>query len=331
MSDVGMQSEAEGRRGSAPSATNGHESNDEGRSSGAERAAVGLGLLSLGLGLGELVAPRALLRLIGVRPGPLRAGVLRGLGARELAVGAGLLAGKRSAPWLWARVAGDVIDLGLCVAALRASRPGRGRAVGALTALGAVTALDTVAAVVSSREEGARVVEPVRRSVTIARRRDEVYQFWRNLGNAPSFMADVESVEILDGRRSRWTARGPEGPVVSWEAVVDEDLPNEQLGWHSIEGADIRTEGMVTFSDAPGGRGTEVHLALRYGPPAGGAARAASFLWKAAAGLRLEADLRRCKQLLETGHVVHSDASAHRGPHPGRPATSPALQTGGAS
>jgi uncharacterized membrane protein len=88
---------------------------------------------------------------------------------------------------------------------------------------------------------------------------------------------------------------------------------------------------MVTFSDAPGGRGTEVHLALRYAPPAGGGAgpSVASFLWKAAVGLRIEADLRRCKQLLETGHVVHSDASAHRGPHPGRPSTSAAIHAGG--
>ena len=90
------------------------------------QAAVGLGLLGLGLGLGQLLAPRALARVLGVRDGALAKGLLRGLGARQLVVAVGLLAGKRSKPWLWARVAGDVVDLALLGAAVRAEPTHRG-------------------------------------------------------------------------------------------------------------------------------------------------------------------------------------------------------------
>ena len=272
------------------------------------QGAVGLGLLGLASGLGELLAPRALARLLGVRRGALTTGLVRGLGAREVAVAAGLLAGKRSKGWLWARVAGDVVDLALLGVALRAEPPHRGRVIGALAVAGAVTALDAAYAVKATRDDRVRVVPPVRRSVTIARPRGEVYRFWRDLGNAPVFMSDIESVDVIDARRSRWSAHGPVGPVVSWEAEIVEDRPGELLSWHSIEGAEVQTEGDVRFAAAPGARGTEVHLELRYGPPDGSTARVAAFLWKAAAAHRVEADLRRCKQLIETGHVVHSDA-----------------------
>ena len=136
-------------------------------------------------------------------------------------------------------------------------------------------------------------------------------------------MSDIESVDVIDARRSRWSARGPVGPVVSWEAEVIEDRPGERLVWRSIEGSEVRTEADVRFDAAPGDRGTEVHLELRYGPPDGTRARVAAFLWKAAAAHRIEADLRRCKQLVETGHVVHSDASLHGNAHPAAPAAEP--------
>jgi uncharacterized membrane protein len=294
------------------------------RRSGSAESAVGLGLLGLGLGLAELLAPRAIARLVGAGSGRVATGVVRGLGARELVVGAGLLAGRRSRGWLWARVAGDAIDLALLGAALRARPESRGRLVGALAVAGGVTALDAAAAVSATRDDRTRVVPPVRRSITVARPRDEVYRFWRRLENAPAFMADVESVEVLDAGRSRWSARGPVGPVVSWEAELLADVPGERLAWRSIEGSPVRTEGEVRFEAAPGGRGTEVRLDLRYGPADGAGGRAAAFLWKAAAAHQIEADLRRCKQLIETGHVVHSDASQHGGPHPARPAAEPA-------
>jgi uncharacterized membrane protein len=279
----------------------------------ANQAAVGMGLLGLGVGLAGLFAPRALARALGVRRGSFTTGLIRGLGARELVSTAGLLAGRRTKGWLWARVAGDAVDLALLGAALRRAPASRGRVVGALVAVGGVTALDTFFAVRAARDDRTRVVPPVRCSVTIARSRAEVYRFWRDLENAPKFMSHVASVEPLDDRRSRWTARGPSGPAVTWEAAIVDDVPGERVAWRSIEGAEVQTEGAVRLESAPGERGTEVHLELRYGPPEGSRGQAAAFLWSEATARQIEADLRNCKQLLETGHLVHADGIPGRG------------------
>src|SRR4051794_18063213 len=64
----------------------------------------GLGWFSVGLGLTQLLAPRGLSRLIGVREHPL---LMRLFGLRELASGVGILASREPESWLWARVGGD--------------------------------------------------------------------------------------------------------------------------------------------------------------------------------------------------------------------------------
>ena len=102
-----------------------------------------LGFFSLALGVTELVAPRAVSRASGL--GGRQTGLLRGYGAREIATGVGILASKNPAPWLWARVAGDALDI--ATVGLGRPRRGAGRtAVMALTALAGVMALDTLAA-----------------------------------------------------------------------------------------------------------------------------------------------------------------------------------------
>jgi len=98
---------------------------------------------------------------------------------------------------------------------------------------------------------------------------------------------------------------------VSWAAAIVDDVPGELLRWRSTGVGEVRTQGEVRFEAAPGERGTEVHLELRYAPPEGSRGRLAAFLSEAAAR-ELEADLRRCKQLLETGHVVHADGIPRR-------------------
>jgi uncharacterized membrane protein len=280
---------------------------------------VGLGCLSVTLGLAELLAPRALARLTGVRDDVRTRWIVRALGARELAVGIGLLADRRPSRWLWARVAGDVVDLALLGAAARQAGAERPRALGAIGAVVGITALDAACAATATKDDHARAAVPVRKSITIARPPEEVFRLWRALEKAPTYLANIESVEVLDARRSRWTARGPVGPVVTWESVITEEQPNAALAWKSTDSSDVHTSGRVTFESAPGERGTEVHLELRYGPPRHGAGKLGAFLWKTSLEPMLERDLARFKQLLETGHIVQSDASLHRGPHPARP------------
>jgi hypothetical protein len=108
----------------------------------ARRLSRGLGWFSVGLGLCQLIAPKRLARLIGVSERPRTLRLMRALGARELTAGLGLLTRRRSSPWLWARVAGDIVDLGLLANVLRSRNVDRTRVGGALTAVAGVTLLD---------------------------------------------------------------------------------------------------------------------------------------------------------------------------------------------
>lgn len=282
--------------------------------------ARGLGLFSVGLGLAELAAPRGVARLIGVRDDAAVRAVLRVMGARELAAGAGVLSGRRPSTWLWGRVAGDALDLGLLAAAFTRVRSRRGRLAVATAAVAGVTAMDVLAARTAPRArwQPSRRIE-VGAAVTVKGEPDQLYRHWRELGNLPRFMRHVESIHVIDDKRSRWRARGPADLGLEWEAEITEERPGSLLAWRSVEGATVPNDGRVSFVQAPGGRGTEVHVELRFDPPGGAVGRALGRLFGKVPAAALQADLRRFKQIIELGEVVRSDASVHRGPHPARP------------
>jgi hypothetical protein len=102
-----------------------------------------LGLFSVGLGLWEVLDPRGVADATGVR----YPGLLRAYGLREIAAGVGILSNRRPAGWLWARVAGDVLDLATIAAAYaEADEEDRRKALLAAAAVAGVTALDVLAA-----------------------------------------------------------------------------------------------------------------------------------------------------------------------------------------
>jgi len=109
------------------------------RTTTATKLAIGLGVFSLALGAAELLAPRRTSRNAGLKAGDL---TMRAYGAREMAAGVGLLVAKNKTPWLWARVAGDVLDL----ATIGATRRDRQRAAMSLAAVAGVTLMDVMAA-----------------------------------------------------------------------------------------------------------------------------------------------------------------------------------------
>jgi len=105
----------------------------------------GLGWFSIALGVVELAAPHAVARACGMQPG--HAGLVRLYGLREIATGIGILRARNAAPWLWARVGGDLLDAGtLAAVADRHHAPGMVRAGAALANVTAITALDVYAA-----------------------------------------------------------------------------------------------------------------------------------------------------------------------------------------
>lgn len=293
--------------------------------SSAERRATGLGWFSIGLGLAELLVPGAFARLIGARDRPVTRITLMALGVREIATGVGILMQRRPAELVWGRVVGDLTDLALLSRTLVGPGGDRGRTIAATAAVLGVTAIDAATAMELGRGVGFHW-QPQRgihvtKSITIGRPRDEVYRFWRDFTNLPVFMAHLESVEILDGR-SRWRAKAPAGMKVEWDAEILQDEPGEIIRWRSLAGAEVPNQGTVKFVDAPGGRGTIVRVELVYDPPAGILGAAVAKLFGEEPEQQIEGDLRRLKQVLETGEVVHSDASIHRGPHAAQPSES---------
>jgi len=142
-------------------------------------------------------------------------------------------------------------------------------------------------------------------SVTIARPASELYVFWRRLENLPTFMENIEAIETIDDRRSRWTVKAPAGKTVSWESVITDDCPGESLSWQSVEGSEIENSGKIEFRDA-GRRGTVVRAVIAYEPPAGFVGKLAAKLFQREPRIQSRRDLRRFKQLMEAGEISTS-------------------------
>jgi uncharacterized membrane protein len=279
--------------------------------------ARGLGLFSLLLGAVQLLAPRSFLSSIGVRPREGRLGLTRLLGVRELAAGAGLVLSRNPGAWPWVRVAGDVMDIALLGRAMASPDSHRPRVTTALGSVVAITALDALAGLMvpgespprgsaTTTEEGSR---RVRRAVTVRVPRRQAYDLWRDFANLPRFMTHVEEVRVLDERRSHWVAKAPLGRTVEWDAEITEDRPGESIAWRSTDGSQIANSGRVRFTDAPGDRGTEVHVELEYAPPLGPVGATLAQLLGEEPARQAADDLRRFKQVVETGRVPWSDAT----------------------
>jgi uncharacterized membrane protein len=302
----------------------------------AERRARGLGWFSLGLGVAQLFAPRRVARLIGIRDDERTCHILQTIGVREISSGAAILTNTESAGPVWMRVIGDVMDLGLLGLAAQSEDTERDRVVAATAAVAGITVIDALSAVQLSKANGGgngangtlalarmgrRDRQPGRirmvRAVTVKRPRADVYAFWKNFENLPKFFEHVESIRA-SGQRSRWRSKLFGGNPLEWEAEIILDRPEESIEWRSFEDGDIASRGVVHFLDAPGGRGTEVRVELEYEPKG---VLGASFakLFGSVPAQQIANDLRRFKQLLEVGEIVHSDASVHRGMHPARP------------
>lgn len=161
---------------------------------------------------------------------------------------------------------------------------------------------------ISSAESDNEAVIPsgqgvqVDESVTIQRSPEELYRHWRNFRNLPRIMRHLVSVEERGNGRSHWVAQGPTGNV-EWDAEIIKDEPNELISWKSLEDSQVATTGSVHFQPAPGNRGTEVRVVLRYNPPAGRLGAAVAWLAGKDPKAQIREDLRSLKQVMEAGGV----------------------------
>ena len=143
------------------------------------------------------------------------------------------------------------------------------------------------------------------RSVTINRPRAELFAYWRDFAKLPTFMDNVERIDVIDGKRSHWTVKSPGGRTVEWDAIVTEERDGELIAWASAEGADVSNSGRIDFRDA-GARGTVVTATILYDPPGGAIGKFVAKLFQREPGIQARRDLRRFKQLMETGEIATS-------------------------
>lgn len=152
----------------------------------------------------------------------------------------------------------------------------------------------------------ARKAVKVERSVTIDKPRAELFAFWRNFENLPRFMQHLVSVRVDSPTRSHWQAKAPAGRTVEWDAEIVNEVPDEIIAWKSVGEPDVSNAGAVNFADAPGGRGTVVRVTLDYEPPAGRVGAMLSHFISEEPDHQIREDLRKFKQLMETGEITTS-------------------------
>lgn len=163
----------------------------------------------------------------------------------------------------------------------------------------------------------------VKAAITVYRPAEEIYRYWHDFENLPRFMKHLEAVQVTAEGRSHWQATAPAGATVEWDAEIVDDRPNELISWRSLPGSTVDNAGTVRFSPAPGDRGTEIRVALSYDPPGGALGAIVAKLFGEEPGQQVHDDLRRFKQIMETGEITQSDASVKGGGPAQPPAEAP--------
>jgi uncharacterized membrane protein len=145
----------------------------------------------------------------------------------------------------------------------------------------------------------------VEKTVTIQNKSpEELYSFWHNFENLPTFMKNLQSVRIVNETRSHWVANVPLGNKIEWDTEMLVDKPNELITWASVSGADVANSGSVRFTPGYPGRGTEVKLVLKYSLPGGAITDAIAKVFNESPEQQIVEDLRHFKMLMETGEIA---------------------------
>jgi uncharacterized membrane protein len=153
----------------------------------------------------------------------------------------------------------------------------------------------------------------VEKTVTINKPIDELYRFWHDFENLPTFMKHLKEVKVLSNKRSHWVATAPLGTSIEWDADILEDRENDLISWASVEGADVENSGFVRFKKAPGNRGTEVKVVMEYNPPGGALAAVFAKLFGEEPEQQIGDDLRRFKMLMEAGEIATTEGQPKGG------------------
>ena len=140
----------------------------------------------------------------------------------------------------------------------------------------------------------------VRRSIEIARPREELFAVWRDFSNLPHFMSHLERVDVLSDTKSHWVTKGPAGFSVEWDAEIVDERENEWIAWQAVEPAQVPNNGTVMFREAPSGD-TEIFVTLEAQPPAGKLGELVARMFGKSPDRQVRMALEKFKEMAESG------------------------------
>lgn len=153
-------------------------------------------------------------------------------------------------------------------------------------------------------ETGVAAHEPeISRAITINRPIDEVFRFWSQPANFAEAMRPFIDITQTGPDTSHWTMEGPARLSYAWDSRSTIDPATQTIRWASLPNSDIANEGEIHFTEAPGDRGTEAHMRIRFDPPGGKVGEMLANHLQIGPSLIAMNSLRRIKSLLETGEV----------------------------
>lgn len=213
-----------------------------------EGTARALGYFSVGLGAAQIAAPGHIARIIGIRPGTLTRLTMRTIGAREIVAGVGILSQRRPAQWLWARTAGDVMDVVLTATTLMSTHNERGRVAATLAALAGITAIDaqTAEQVTQHNTTGRTAV----RGITINRGQQDVERFWREYTQRPDVAEELQAARFNPAPGNRGTEVRVEVRAAPAVLRVASRHPQQQVESDLRRAKQLMEVGDVTVSEA---------------------------------------------------------------------------------
>ena len=138
--------------------------------------------------------------------------------------------------------------------------------------------------------------------VTIKRPVEKVFEFYRNFKNLPSFLGDVMAIDETGPATSRWTIKGPLGIQAHWTIRVTEERPNELIRYETVSSSALKTYWEIYFAPGSAAGETEVRAVMK--APLGRLGRVALALIGKFPAEEQSSNLRRLKEVLETGRVT---------------------------
>ncbi|HEV2094676.1 MAG TPA: SRPBCC family protein [Rubrobacter sp.] len=146
----------------------------------------------------------------------------------------------------------------------------------------------------------------VQESVEVRAPAEDVFRYWSNFENFPSFMSNVQEVRMTGQDTSHWKVKGPLGKSVQFDAKTTEMDPGRGIGWNTI-GGDVMTSGEARFEEVAPGR-TRIEVTMNYSDPPGGAFGEAVANALSNPERSLREDLQNFAKIVERGELGGPDA-----------------------